>query len=96
MRRVDIPVFLLYFRHPPSRNDGAGMNDTLKTQAKEIRDRGESEHARRDVDSHPTGTADGHRLPPGIFIVLIGPLLFDAFGVSWTNTEGFRGNAACK
>ena len=93
MRRVDIPVFSSFISAIlQAEMMGAGMSDTLKTQAKEIRER-RKERARAAAMSIPTLLV----LPmvigflPGIFIVLIGPLLFEAFGVLGQTLRGVSG-----
>lgn len=93
MRRVQIPTFNAFVSAVlQAEMMGSAMSETLKTQAIEIRKR-RQEKARAAAMAIPTLLV----LPmvigflPGIFIVLIGPLLFEAFGMLGQTLRGVSG-----
>ena len=90
MRRVHVPMFSAFISAiVQAEQTGTGMGATLKTQSAEMRSR-RREKASAAALSVPTMLV----LPmvlgflPGIFIILLGPMLFEAFGVL---DQSFRG-----
>ncbi|MDG2182316.1 MAG: type II secretion system F family protein [Mariniblastus sp.] len=90
MRRVHVPMFSAFISAiVQAEQTGTGMGATLKTQSSEMRSR-RREKASAAALSVPTMLV----LPmvlgflPGIFIILLGPMLFEVFGVL---DQSFRG-----
>lgn len=90
MRRVHVPMFSAFISAiVQAEQTGTGMGATLKTQSAEMRSR-RREKASAAALSVPTMLV----LPmvlgflPGIFIILLGPMLFEVFGVL---DQSFRG-----
>lgn len=90
MRRVHVPMFSTFISAiVQAEQTGTGMGVTLKNQSAEMRSR-RREKASAAALSVPTKLV----LPmvigfmPGIFIILLGPMLFEAFGVL---DQSFRG-----
>ena len=90
MRRVHVPMFSAFISAiVQAEQTGTGMGATLKTQSSEMRSR-RREKASAAALSVPTMLV----LPmvlgflPGIFISLLGPMLFEVFGVL---DQSFRG-----
>ena len=90
MRRVHVPMFSTFISAiVQAEQTGSGMGVTLKNQSAEMRSR-RREKASAAALSVPTMLV----LPmvigfmPGIFIILLGPMLFEVFGVL---DQSFRG-----
>ncbi len=93
MRRVNVPMFSTFISAiVQAEQVGAGIGDTLKTQAKEMRAR-RREKASAAIMSVPTLLV----LPmvvgflPGIFVVLIGPMLYQTLGAFGQTVRGVTG-----
>lgn len=93
MRRVDIPMFSAFISAVlQAELIGAGMSETLKIQAKEIRER-RRERASAAAMAVPTLLVVPMVIGflPGIFIVLLGPILFEALGAMEQTLRGVSG-----
>ncbi len=93
MHRVKVPVFSTFISAIlQAEQVGAGMGETLRVQAKEMRAR-RREKASAAAMAVPTLLV----LPmvigflPGIFVVLLGPMIFQAFGAMGQTLRGVTG-----
>ena len=90
MRRVEVPIFSTFISAiVQAEQTGAGTGPTLKTQSAEMRSR-RREKASAAAMSVPTLLVVPMVIGflPGIFVVLLGPMLYEAFGVM---EQSFRG-----
>lgn len=93
MQRVDIPMFSAFVSAVlQAELIGAGMSETLRIQSKEIRER-RRERASAAAMAVPTLLVIPMVIGflPGIFIVLIGPILFEALGAMEQTLRGVSG-----
>jgi F0F1-type ATP synthase assembly protein I len=90
MRRVHVPMFSAFISAiVQAEQTGAGIGATLKTQSAEMRAR-RREKAAAAAMSVPTKLVIPMVIGfmPGIFVILLGPMLFEVFGVL---DQSFRG-----
>lgn len=93
MQRVGVPVFSTFISAVVQAEQvGAGMGETLKIQAKEMRAR-RREKASAAAMAVPTLLVVPMVVGflPGIFVVLLGPMIFQAFGVMGQTLRGVTG-----
>ncbi|WP_417750199.1 type II secretion system F family protein [Rosistilla oblonga] len=93
MRRVEIPMFSTFLSAVVQAEQvGAGMGQTLKTQATEMRAR-RREKATAAAMAVPTLLVVPMVVGflPGIFVVLLGPMLYQAFGAMGQTLRGVTG-----
>lgn len=93
MRRVEVPVFSTFISAVVQAEQvGAGMGETLKIQAKEMRAR-RREKATAAAMAVPTLLVVPMVVGflPGIFVVLLGPMIYQAFGAMGQTLRGVTG-----
>ena len=93
MRRVEVPVLSAFISAVVQAEQvGAGMGETLKIQAKEMRAR-RREKASAAAMAVPTLLVVPMVVGflPGIFVVLLGPMIFQAFGAMGQTLRGVTG-----
>lgn len=93
MRRVDVPMFSTFISAiVQAEQVGAGIGDTLKVQAVEMRAR-RREKAAAAAMSVPTLLVMPMVIGflPGIFVVLLGPMIFEAFAAMGQTLRGVSG-----
>ncbi len=93
MHRVNVPMFSAFISAiVQAEQTGAGIGATLKTQSAEMRSR-RREKAAAAAMSVPTMLVIPMVIGfmPGIFVILLGPMLFEVFGVLEQNFRGALG-----